>query len=74
MNSKQTVTVQFSNEEVLKAWSWKGDFCVSKRNSVLERMDGMVTERIICFQSGIGLLEEAHKRLDRDKWTNKHSC
>ena len=53
----------FANEDILQAWKWQGDFRVSKGSSVIERMNGMVSERIICFQSGVSSLEEADNRL-----------
>lgn len=60
---KTDLNSAFANEEILQAWKWQGDFRVSKGSSVIERMDGMVSERIICFQSGVSSLEEADNRL-----------
>ena len=40
-------------------WSWQGDFRVTKSSAVVERIDGVVSERIICFTSGTPSLEEA---------------
>ena len=56
---KTDLNDQFSTKEVLEAWSWQGDFRVTKSISVVERMDGVLSERMICFTSGKPSLEEA---------------
>ena len=60
---KTDLNDKFSTKEVLEAWSWQGDFRVTKSISVVERMDGVLSERMICFTSGKPSLEEADNRL-----------
>ena len=60
---KTDLNDQFSTKEVLEAWSWQGDFRVTKSTFVVERMDGVLSERMICFASGKPSLEEADNRL-----------
>ena len=54
---------KFSLKGVLKNWSWQGDFQVTTSTSVVKRISGAVSERIICFQSGTPSLEEAGNRI-----------
>ena len=60
---KTDLNDQFSTKEVLEAWSWQGDFRVTKSTFVVERMDGVLSERMICFASGKPSLDEADNRL-----------
>lgn len=61
MNSRRIS--KFALMEILETCSWQGDFRVTKSTSVIERIGGVLSERIICFQSGIPSLEEADNRL-----------
>ena len=43
--------------------SWTKDFCITKGDFVLERISGVVSERLICTQSVNTSLEEADNRI-----------
>ena len=60
---KTDLNNQFSNREVLDAWSWQGDFRITKGAAVIERCGRIVSDRTICFQPGLASMEEADNRI-----------
>ena len=45
------------SDELLKNWTWKGDFCITRATHVTERKNEKVTtDRILCFPAGINSL------------------
>ena len=54
----------FSDPQLLKGWTWKGDYCITSAKHVSERMSGNITtDRILCFPAGMISLEEADNRI-----------
>ena len=52
------------SDELLKNWTWKGDYCITRASHVAERTNGKVApDRILCFYAGINFLETADNRI-----------
>ena len=52
------------SDELLKNWTWKGDYCITRASHVAERTNGKVAPDIIlCFYAGISLLKKADNRI-----------
>ena len=44
----------FSDNELLKNWTCKGDYCITRATHVTKRTNGKVaTDRILCFSAGM---------------------
>ena len=52
-----------SDAEILSAWNWDKDYCVTKGRYVVERTANVITERLLCLQADSGSLEEADNRI-----------
>ena len=54
----------FSSLQVLIKWKWQGDFVVTKRESIIERLNGAISQRQLCFSgSEKTVLEESDNRM-----------
>ena len=52
------------SDELLKNWTWKGDYFITRASHVAERTNGKVgPDRILCFHAGINFLEKADNRI-----------
>ena len=52
------------SDELLKNWTWKGDYCITRASHVAERTNGkVVPNRILCFYAVMDFLEEADNRI-----------
>ena len=52
------------SDELLKNWTWKGDYCITRASHVAERTNGKVApDRILCFYAGMNFLEKADNRI-----------
>ena len=53
----------FARPDILAAWGWQRDYCVTKERFVIERTNGSFSERLICLQPNCQSLEEADNRI-----------
>ena len=61
---KQDLNACFSSLNILIKWQWEGDFVVTKGESVIERLNGLVSQRQICLRgSEKTILEESDNRM-----------
>lgn len=57
---KTDLNTSFSLPEILEVWSWQWDYCITNGKCVLERIDGLESQRILCINTS---LEEADNRM-----------
>ena len=60
---KTDLYIACADAEILSAWDWKKDYCVTKGRYVVERTDNIITERLMCLQADSVSLEEADNRI-----------
>ena len=52
------------SDELLKNWTWKGDYCITRAFHVAERTNGKVApDRILCLYADMNILEKAVNRI-----------